>query len=739
MRRPTLHSLILGAAVLAAAGPARAQQGDAPDAASAPRAEGARAEPVEVRPVEVHAPRKRPATPRDLVGDDGRAIGAARALEEPEFATVLRVGDFEGEVRTVADILASTVGVHVRSLGGLGAFSSISVRGGASGHTLVIVDGVPQPQLGAAGADLAQLELGTFSEVELYRGSPPARLGGGALGGALSLSTAVGAPPGGDRVAISAGAGSFGARHLRARLLGGEEGGLAYHLSGGYAGAAGDFAFFNDRGTNLSPDDSEVIRRQNNHYDRGDAVARIRARRGSRSYEAGGRLSHKAQGIPGAGHAQSEHTSLKTTAQQLDGAIDLRGPWGLEAARARVSSYTRLEHQRYRDLEGEIGLGSQDLRYLTASGGGRAHLELPLGRRQLARAGGDGTWQLFDEVHAASGRQGARGMRTGLGVDAEHELHLADERLLVRPAMRVDLLHTSPLFEGEAGGVTREGELVRRTELLPSPRLFSRLALTRALAVKGSAGWHVRAPTVYELFGDRGAIVGNPELRPETGPSADAGLVFATTRPRGPLDRLLWEAVGFAKRPRDAIVFATRSALVAKATNLDGALLYGGEARASLRLWRAISLAGNYTYLETRQRSPQASYDGKRLPHRPAHEAHVRLDAAWLMARRLASVWFDAAYVAGNYLDRANAREVPARALLGAGLKLEPITGLLAGLEVKNLANARVEDISLSSPPRPDLHSIPAAITDAFGHPLPGRAAYVTLTWRPQGQKENRR
>ena len=54
---------------------------------------------------------------------------------------------------------------------------------------------------------------------------------------------------------------------------------------------------------------------------------------------------------------------------------------------------------------------------------------------------------------------------------------------------------------------------------------------------------------------------------------------------------------------------------------------------------------------------------------------------------------------------------------------------MLAGLEVKNLADARVEQVALDPPPRPDLTSVPRAIADFGGYPLPGRAFYLTLEW----------
>src|SRR6187455_2005939 len=53
-----------------------------------------------------------------------------RALGDAPFVTVVHAEDHPATT-SVADALGSTVGVHTRSLGGLGAYQSISVRGTA--------------------------------------------------------------------------------------------------------------------------------------------------------------------------------------------------------------------------------------------------------------------------------------------------------------------------------------------------------------------------------------------------------------------------------------------------------------------------------------------------------------------------------------------------------------------------------------------------------------------------------
>ena len=61
-----------------------------------------------------------------------------RALAEPPFVTIVHP-DEHPATATVADALGQTVGALTRSLGGLGAFESVSVRGAAPGDGLSFI------------------------------------------------------------------------------------------------------------------------------------------------------------------------------------------------------------------------------------------------------------------------------------------------------------------------------------------------------------------------------------------------------------------------------------------------------------------------------------------------------------------------------------------------------------------------------------------------------------------------
>lgn len=676
---------------------------------------------------------------RDAVHRD-----ASRGLSDPGFVTVVRIDDRAGETVSVAEVLAEGVGVQVRSTGGLGSFSSLSVRGAEPGHTTILIDGIPVSRLASVGFDLGRFDLRSVSELELYRGAVPASYGGAALGGALNLITRTGPAPDGETITIDTGLGAFGARHARARWLGGAASGeRGYHLGVTYAGADGDFRYFDDRGTNLETGDDRVIARANNHYDQVDAVARIHGRRGALDYQAGLRSGWKDQGVPGSASVQSSRTALTSMTHIADVQVGRERLAGSPALSGHVSVYGVLEWQRYQDPEGEVGLGTQNRRYRSASAGTTARVSLDPAawgvRGHLTTASVEARLDRFRDYDASAGDMddgsdigaSTHGRRTALAATAAHTWS-ASERLTVYPAVRVDWLRTVPLADRTRPAA---GEMDRRDDVVPSPRVSARLDLAESMVAKGSVGRYMRAPTALELFGDRGFTVGNPALRNEVGVSAELGLVLAPIRQSRALDRLrldrvYLEAALFARRARDAIVFVTSGGPAATALNLGDTRSHGLEASWSLRALRIATLQGNYTFLHAEQRSPLVSYDRQPLPQRPRHQLYGRLDLAGTGAARALAVWGDASWVTSSFLDAAGLSAVPTRVLVGAGVRLAPWRGLSVGIEVKNLTDQRVELIALEPAPRPDLTTAPQAVADVFGYPLPGRAFYLTATWR---------
>src|SRR6185312_17424819 len=118
----------------------------------------------------------------DKAPDPAAVPDRDRALGDAPFVTVIHPDDHPATA-SVADAVGEAVGAQTRSLGGLGAYESVTVRGAPPGHTAVLIDGVPVARIAAVTTDLGRFPLDAFGQVELYRGAVPIELGGAGVGG----------------------------------------------------------------------------------------------------------------------------------------------------------------------------------------------------------------------------------------------------------------------------------------------------------------------------------------------------------------------------------------------------------------------------------------------------------------------------------------------------------------------------------------------------------------------------
>jgi len=89
----------------------------------------------------------------------------------------------------LGDAVVGAPGVHVREWGGLGAVSSISVRGGKGNETLVLIDGqqINNPQGG--DVNISSIPLGDVERVEILSGASSALYGADAAAGVVNIIT----------------------------------------------------------------------------------------------------------------------------------------------------------------------------------------------------------------------------------------------------------------------------------------------------------------------------------------------------------------------------------------------------------------------------------------------------------------------------------------------------------------------------------------------------------------------
>ncbi len=146
------------------------------------------------------------------IADDIERISVyANRQSQPinETLTSLTVLDrsqiLKSQVRDLPALLNLVAGVSVARSGGRGQLSSVFVRGGNSGHTLILLDGVRIGSATLGYQSLALVPLEQIEKIEIIRGPKAAWYGSDALAGVIAITTRKD-----DRTELNVSLGSFG-------------------------------------------------------------------------------------------------------------------------------------------------------------------------------------------------------------------------------------------------------------------------------------------------------------------------------------------------------------------------------------------------------------------------------------------------------------------------------------------------------------------------------------------------
>jgi len=650
-----------------------------------------------------------------------RGVGEPEPLDTSAAVTVIDVGE-QPAAADVAGAVGSVAGVHVQRLGGLGEFSAVTIRGSSARQVEVFVDGVPLNPHGGTAVNLSELSLDAFERVEVFRSGAPAHLGSAALGGVVNLVTAPGeVPP--PRLEVTAGsfwtgrlsgsvgqAGEIGARRVPADLL----------LSGEAFATDGRFRYYDDRGTVYTLFDDRERTREN--ADITDLSLRLRARVGTRALRLTVQddLLWREQGLPGIGQDPALSTRLGTSSNGLLAELVGR-PHPVVKLRGRLT--WRARRESYRDPEGELGVGQQDRRDRIHTAGGLLSMDWTPVAWQAVSTTVDLRVDGYQPVDALRDEplDGAR-TRVGLVLSAADDLSFADDRVRLSPVLQLHLLDNRLLGEVPYGD-TAVAPDARRVYAPFTPRLGLRLRPLAALAIKANIGRSFRPPDFTELFGDRGAVVGNSELVPETGWAWDAGVRLES--PADPRAFVALEASYFGRRLTDAIVYVQNAQRTQIPINFGDARIHGVEAAGQLRLAGVVELDTSLTWIDARNLDPREAYAGNQLPRVPEWEAWAELSGRW---RDHLRAGINLSHTAGNYWDATNWYRAAPRTLLGLSVRVQPGPRWpTLELEIRNLTDRRLQTVPRDPLNPDDGAMVVQPITDFAGYPLPGRTVLVTV------------
>ena len=583
------------------------------------------------------------------------------AAEVSKAVTV--VGRDEIDARnefSVADALRTVPGTTVQQLGGVGAFTSIKLRGLREQDTAVLIDGVrfrdaASPQ-GDATAFVGELYVADLDRIEVLRGSGSSLYGSHAVGGAVNLITRAGS----GRMAGDAAAeiGGLGFSRVRSHV-GGGPGSDRVTYSGGAAhtrttrGVDGD-----DAARNTTVEGRSDVRLFTS--------ARVTVRASVSDSASALNESPAAIGpLPSTGFVRAAAGTFIPSANDPDEVRDSQF----------ISTLARFEHRPSPDFG-----YTATLHHLTTD---RIFRDGPLGGFAFEPAGQtrsqfEGRVDTFD-IHAD--RNWSARHVTTLGYEFEREgfvsrsapvnpllsweadITQSSHGLFVQQEMRLTQVQIVASVRAQTFDLDRvafaphdRAPFAAASFPAPPNALTADIAATRWIAgtgtkIRAHAGNAYRAPAMFERagasFGSRGyTVYGDPRLAPERALSVDAGIDQPLFR-----DRVRMSATWFHTRLMSVIAFESLD----RATDpfdrasgyraADGRNAQGLELSARIQPSSGFQASIAYTFADAD--APLGNRDG--LPRAAALAAH-QFSALVIQRIRRLQLAFDVEAAGNHYV-----------------------------------------------------------------------------------------
>jgi len=613
------------------------------------------------------------------------------------FVSIIPVDEHPLEIETVPDLLSQSAGVHVRRFGGLGAFSTISIRGSDSNQVQFYLDEVPLSQAQHETVNLATLPLDSLDHIEVYRGTIPVTFGGGGTAGVVNLVTR--APSVEPETNIQASFGSFLSRKLSAthsRRVAGFD--VLGHFT--YLGSKGDFTFESDNGTPNNPDDDHTATRKNNESNMVSGLFKASHPLGDAfAVDLTEEFSYEDRGVPGADSPQTRKTNL----QQLRSLTHLRlrgSDWLTRGCDVSASFFGVYHQQDFDDPLGELGV-VQDTRNRTGAFGINGNLRydaLPYNNFLLFA---ETAYEIFAPYNGTLPEpDGPDQTRLRITAALQDEIDVFTDRIVLVPALRYQHLRDSFSGADVAGRPTGDSETKSRNLLAPSLGLI--VWLQDWLSVRGNLGRFQRVPNFSELFGNTGTVTPNPDLKPEKATNRDIGFLLEWGNATW-LERVRLEYAYFNNDVDDLIAYRQVRANLFEARNFDDARIRGHELSGDLALLEYFRFTANYTRQDAENLSRAPSEHGKQIPVLPRDEVYARAEIH--DDRR--ALYYEYALVGESFTGASNLRRLGSRDTHTLGATWQILDWLGVGFEARNFTANDVRDL--------------------FDFPLPGRVFLGTL------------
>ena len=492
---------------------------------------------------------------------------------------------------TVADVLRQSSSVFLQDVGGGAALKTAFLRGTASQHLLVLVNGVRQNTFQNGLVDFSLFPLSDVQSIEIVRGGSSALYGADALGGVVNILTRRPKSPFEFRADGAVGSFDYGRWGLEGQ---GRVGGIGLLAGGSQEYGSDKFLFQHPAGGDSLRRNADFRKRR--IYVHGDMPLGE-----SSEVRLFSQILKSDRGVPGS------LTFSSDSARQHDEDANVSMEFhtaSSQIARFVVRGAFHYNYQTYIDPNPSYPLNS---RYRNLYVAINPEAQFVLADNYRIMLGVE-----FDEGTLEGNDFTGRILRIQKSAYLSNELRLVSQREMFDLISLYGMIRYDDISDVDS-------------DVMPKVGVNVRLARVGDVRLRASYGTSFRSPSFNDLYY---VDVNNPDLRPEYSTSFDAGI---TSEFNDGNDRHKFELTYFDIRTRDRILFDLTAS---RPVNIGRVTSTGLEAKYHGRLFDNILEFGlSYSLTATIKKNKSPGDDPafeKQLLYIPRHSANsfaaLRLD-----------------------------------------------------------------------------------------------------------------
>lgn len=518
------------------------------------------------------------------------------------FETVIERESFENQLVDMGDVINQSISAQIRKTGGMGSYSSASIRGSTGKQINLYVDGMllTNPQSGYS--NLSVIPTSIIDRIEIYPDFTPGQLGDANIGGALNIRTRQPEQSFGGRAALSFG--SFNTQQL------------ALDLWGGNSQTDAIVAATTSQSDNDYPMDLSVCEavqmtcgtsrhRLTAAYKNYSILAKVRHRINQQfTLQTLIASSESDNEVPSQNNRSSHFAELKNALHQFNVMLQSdqqRLSWG-------VRFYGNQQQEDFTNpTVGSLILGGSDVTQTLDNLGGNIFAEYRIAKHSLGAA--------LDYVES---RAVTDDNKRKLSLEANRQkisLALSDHwqaldwlalTAVLRSNIYDDQTQTPPINTGTSAHCHGNQEDCANYQQTHHSWQLGFAVTPGNWTIKGNVGEMIRMPTLTERFGQTGAFVGDANLKHEESQNVDLGVLYQNSL-------IETQIALFHKDLINGIYIVYDARGVGKPFNVAKANIHGIEGLFRIRAGQYISLHAGGQWMDSNNQSQIKAHYAKKL------------------------------------------------------------------------------------------------------------------------------